>query len=396
MLTGKTVVLGVTGSIAAYKSASLASALVKENADVHVLMTKNAENFINPITFETLTHNKCIVDTFDRDFEFDVKHISLAKKADLFMIAPATANVIGKIANGIADDMLTTTVMAARCPVFIAPAMNTAMYENPSVQDNMSKLKSYGYKIVEPASGYLACGDTGKGKMPEPEYLKELIINEIAFDKKLEGRRVLVSAGATKEALDPVRFISNHSSGKMGYAVAQMAAAMGAKVTLVSGETNLECPIGVNRISIKSAAEMKAAIDENFDNADILVMAAAVADYRPKTVAADKLKKADGMNSIELERTDDILKGLGERKRDGQFICGFSMETRDLIENSKKKLSSKNMDMIVANNLKVDGAGFSGDTNVITIITENEMKELPLMTKLEAARYLLEVIADIC
>lgn len=396
MLTGKTVVLGVTGSIAAYKSASLASALVKENADVHVLMTKNAENFINPITFETLTHNKCIVDTFDRDFEFDVKHISLAKKADLFMIAPATANVIGKIANGIADDMLTTTVMAARCPVFIAPAMNTAMYENPIVQDNMSKLKSYGYKIVEPASGYLACGDTGKGKMPEPEYLKELIINEIAFDKKLEGRRVLVSAGATKEALDPVRFISNHSSGKMGYAVAQMAAAMGAKVTLVSGETNLECPIGVNRISIKSAAEMKAAIDENFDNADILVMAAAVADYRPKTVAADKLKKADGMNSIELERTDDILKGLGERKRDGQFICGFSMETRDLIENSKKKLSSKNMDMIVANNLKVDGAGFSGDTNVITIITENEMKELPLMTKLEAARYLLEVIADIC
>lgn len=396
MLTGKTVVLGVTGSIAAYKSASLASALVKENADVHVLMTKNAENFINPITFETLTHNKCIVDTFDRDFEFDVKHISLAKKADLFMIAPATANVIGKIANGIADDMLTTTVMAARCPVFIAPAMNTAMYENPIVQDNMSKLKSYGYKIVEPASGYLACGDTGKGKMPEPEYLKELIINEIAFDKKLEGRRVLVSAGATKEALDPVRFISNHSSGKMGYAVAQMAAAMGAKVTLVSGETNLECPIGVNRISIKSAAEMKAAIDENFDNADILVMAAAVADYRPKTVAADKLKKADGMNSIELERTDDILKGLGERKRDGQFICGFSMETRNLIENSKKKLSSKNMDMIVANNLKVDGAGFSGDTNVITIITENEMKELPLMTKLEAARYLLEVIADIC
>lgn len=396
MLTGKTVVLGVTGSIAAYKSASLASALIKENADVHVLMTKNAENFINPITFETLTHNKCIVDTFDRDFEFDVKHISLAKKADLFMIAPATANVIGKIANGIADDMLTTTVMAARCPVFIAPAMNTAMYENPIVQDNMSKLKSYGYKMVEPASGYLACGDTGKGKMPEPEYLKELIINEIAFDKKLEGRRVLVSAGATKEALDPVRFISNHSSGKMGYAVAQMAAAMGAKVTLVSGETNLECPIGVNRISIKSAAEMKAAIDENFDNADILVMAAAVADYRPKTVAADKLKKADGMNSIELERTDDILKGLGERKRDGQFICGFSMETRDLIENSKKKLSSKNMDMIVANNLKVDGAGFSGDTNVITIITENEMKELPLMTKLEAARYLLEVIADIC
>lgn len=396
MLTGKTVVLGVTGSIAAYKSASLASVLVKENADVHVLMTKNAENFINPITFETLTHNKCIVDTFDRDFEFDVKHISLAKKADLFMIAPATANVIGKIANGIADDMLTTTVMAARCPVFIAPAMNTAMYENPIVQDNMSKLKSYGYKIVEPASGYLACGDTGKGKMPEPEYLKELIINEIAFDKKLEGRRVLVSAGATKEALDPVRFISNHSSGKMGYAVAQMAAAMGAKVTLVSGETNLECPIGVNRISIKSAAEMKATIDENFDNADILVMAAAVADYRPKTVAADKLKKADGMNSIELERTDDILKGLGERKRDGQFICGFSMETRDLIENSKKKLSSKNMDMIVANNLKVDGAGFSGDTNVITIITENEMKELPLMTKLEAARYLLEVIADIC
>lgn len=396
MLTGKTVVLGVTGSIAAYKSASLASALIKENADVHVLMTKNAENFINPITFETLTHNKCIVDTFDRDFEFDVKHISLAKKADLFMIAPATANVIGKIANGIADDMLTTTVMAARCPVFIAPAMNTAMYENPIVQDNMSKLKSYGYKMVEPASGYLACGDTGKGKMPEPEYLKELIINEIAFDKKLEGRRVLVSAGATKEALDPVRFISNHSSGKMGYAVAQMAAAMGAKVTLVSGETNLECPIGVNRISIKSAAEMKAAIDENFDNTDILVMAAAVADYRPKTVAADKLKKADGMNSIELERTDDILKGLGERKRDGQFICGFSMETRDLIENSKKKLSSKNMDMIVANNLKVDGAGFSGDTNVITIITENEMKELPLMTKLEAARYLLEVIADIC
>lgn len=395
MLSGKVVVLGVTGSIAAYKSASLASALVKEHAEVHVIMTENAKNFINPITFETLTHNKCIVDTFDRDFEFDVKHISLAQMADIFMIAPATANIIGKIANGIADDMLSTTVMAAKCPVMIAPAMNTAMYENAIVQDNMKRLSGYGYRIVEPASGYLACGDIGKGKMPEPEYLKDLIINEIAFEKRFYGKRVLVSAGPTKESLDPVRFISNHSSGKMGYAIAQMAAAMGAEVTLVSGDTNLECPIGVTKVDIKSAAEMKAAIDERFDDADILLMAAAVADYRPKNIATDKLKKADGMNSIELERTDDILKGLGERKKPGQFICGFSMETKDLIENSKKKLVNKNLDMIVANNLKVEGAGFSGDTNVITIITGDGMKELPIMSKLEAAKAVLDDISDI-
>lgn len=395
MLSGKVVVLGVTGSISAYKSASLASALVKEHAEVHVIMTENAKNFINPITFETLTHNKCIVDTFDRDFEFDVKHISLAQMADIFMIAPATANIIGKIANGIADDMLSTTVMAAKCPVMIAPAMNTAMYENAIVQDNMKRLSGYGYRIVEPASGYLACGDIGKGKMPEPEYLKDLIINEIAFEKRFYGKRVLVSAGPTKESLDPVRFISNHSSGKMGYAIAQMAAAMGAEVTLVSGDTNLECPIGVTKVDIKSAAEMKAAIDERFDDADILLMAAAVADYRPKNIATDKLKKADGMNSIELERTDDILKGLGERKKPGQFICGFSMETKDLIENSKKKLVNKNLDMIVANNLKVEGAGFSGDTNVITIITGDGMKELPIMSKLEAAKAVLDDISDI-
>lgn len=395
MLSGKVVVLGVTGSISAYKSASLASALVKEHAEVHVIMTENAKNFINPITFETLTHNKCIVDTFDRDFEFDVKHISLAQMADIFMIAPATANIIGKIANGIADDMLSTTVMAAKCPVMIAPAMNTAMYENAIVQDNMKRLSGYGYRIVEPASGYLACGDIGKGKMPEPEYLKDLIINEIAFEKRFYGKRVLVSAGPTKESLDPVRFISNHSSGKMGYAIAQMAAAMGAEVTLVSGDTNLECPIGVTKVDIKSAAEMKAAIDERFDDADILLMAAAVADYRPKNIATDKLKKADGMNSIELERTDDILKGLGERKKPGQFICGFSMETKDLIENSKKKLVNKNLDMIVANNLKVEGAGFSGDTNVITIITGDGMKEQPIMSKLEAAKAVLDDISDI-
>lgn len=392
MLKGKTVVLGVTGSIAAYKTASLASALVKEHAEVHVIMTKNATNFINPITFETLTHNKCLIDTFDRDFEFDVKHVSLAKKADLFMIAPATANVIGKIASGIADDMLTTTVMAAGCKVMLAPAMNTAMFENGIVQDNLAKLEDFGYEIIEPDSGYLACGDTGSGKMPEPAYLKEIIMMELACDKDLEGKRVLVTAGPTEEAMDPVRFISNHSSGKMGYSVATMAARRGADVVLVSGPTSLDCPVGVTRIDVTSAKDMYEAVKYNFEASDILVMAAAVADYRPKSIATEKLKKKDGDLTIELERTDDIIASIASDRRADQFVCGFSMETENLIENSRGKLERKNMDMIIANNLKVPGAGFKGDTNVVTIITADELKEMPIMTKLESASAILDEI----
>ena len=392
MLTGKTIVLGVTGSIAAYKSASLASALVKEHADVHVIMTPNAVNFINPITFETLTHNKCITDTFDRNFEFDVKHISLAKKADLFMIAPATANIIGKLASGIADDMLSTTVMAAKCPVMLAPAMNTAMYDNSIVQENMSKLRMHGYTVIEPSAGYLACGDTGRGKMPEPEYLKDVILHEISHEKDLAGRRVLVTAGPTQEALDPVRFLSNHSSGKMGYAIASQAARRGAEVTLVSGRTSLDCPYGVTRIDVTSAADMFRAVTSHAEEADIIVMAAAVADYRPASVSDNKIKKKDGAMSIELERTSDIIGTLGAGRRDDQFLCGFSMETENLIENSRSKLERKNLDMIVANNLKVEGAGFRGDTNVAVLIKKSQVKELQLMSKIELADVILDEI----
>ena len=392
MLTGKTIVLGVTGSIAAYKSASLASALVKEHADVHVIMTPNAVNFINPITFETLTHNKCITDTFDRNFEFDVKHISLAKKADIFMIAPATANIIGKLASGIADDMLSTTVMAAKCPVMLAPAMNTAMYDNSIVQENMSKLRMHGYTVIEPSAGYLACGDTGRGKMPEPEYLKDVILHEISHEKDLAGRRVLVTAGPTQEALDPVRFLSNHSSGKMGYAIASQAARRGAEVTLVSGRTSLDCPYGVTRIDVTSAADMFRAVTSHAEEADIIVMAAAVADYRPASVSDNKIKKKDGAMSIELERTSDIIGTLGAGRRDDQFLCGFSMETENLIENSRSKLERKNLDMIVANNLKVEGAGFRGDTNVAVLIKKSQVKELQLMSKIELADVILDEI----
>lgn len=392
MLTGKTIVLGVTGSIAAYKSASLASALVKEHADVHVIMTPNAVNFINPITFETLTHNKCITDTFDRNFEFDVKHISLAKKADLFMIAPATANIIGKLASGIADDMLSTTVMAAKCPVVLAPAMNTAMYDNSIVQENMSKLRMHGYTVIEPSAGYLACGDTGRGKMPEPEYLKDVILHEISHEKDLAGRRVLVTAGPTQEALDPVRFLSNHSSGKMGYAIASQAARRGAEVTLVSGRTSLDCPYGVTRIDVTSAADMFREVTSHAEEADIIVMAAAVADYRPASVSDNKIKKKDGAMSIELERTSDIIGTLGAGRRDDQFLCGFSMETENLIENSRSKLERKNLDMIVANNLKVEGAGFRGDTNVAVLIEKSQVKELQLMSKIELADVILDEI----
>ena len=393
MLTGKTIVLGVTGSIAAYKSASLASALVKEHADVHVIMTPNAVNFINPITFETLTHNKCITDTFDRNFEFDVKHISLAKKADIFMIAPATANIIGKLASGIADDMLSTTVMAAKCPVVLAPAMNTAMYDNSIVQENMNKLRMHGYTVIEPSDGYLACGDTGRGKMPEPEYLKDVILHEISHEKDLAGRRVLVTAGPTQEALDPVRFLSNHSSGKMGYAIASQAARRGAEVTLVSGRTSLECPYGVRRIDVTSAADMFREVTSHADEADIIVMAAAVADYRPASVSDNKIKKRDGAMSVELERTSDIIGTLGAGRRDDQFLCGFSMETENLIENSRSKLERKNLDMIVANNLKVEGAGFRGDTNVAVLIKKTQVKELQLMSKVELADVILDEIA---
>lgn len=392
MLTGKTIVLGVTGSIAAYKSASLASALVKEHADVHVIMTRNAVNFINPITFETLTHNKCITDTFDRNFEFDVKHISLAKKADLFMIAPATANIIGKLASGIADDMLSTTVMAAKCPVVLAPAMNTAMYDNSIVQENMSKLRMHGYTVIEPSAGYLACGDTGRGKMPEPEYLKDVILHEISHENDLAGRRVLVTAGPTQEALDPVRFLSNHSSGKMGYAIASQAARRGAEVTLVSGRTSLDCPYGVTRIDVTSAADMFREVTSHAEEADIIVMAAAVADYRPASVSDNKIKKKDGAMSIELERTSDIIGTLGAGRRDDQFLCGFSMETENLIENSRSKLERKNLDMIVANNLKVEGAGFRGDTNVAVLIKKSQVKELQLMSKIELADVILDEI----
>ena len=392
MLEGKTVLLGVTGSIAAYKIASLASALKKRHADVHVLMTENATNFINPITFETLTGNKCLVDTFDRNFQFQVEHISIAKKADLVMIAPASANVIGKLAHGIADDMLTTTIMACKCKKFISPAMNTNMFENPVVRDNLKILEHYGYEVIAPASGYLACGDTGAGKMPEPETLLAYIEREIACEKDLKGKKILVTAGPTQEAIDPVRYITNHSSGKMGYAIAKTAMLRGADVTLVSGCTAIEPPMFVNLIPVVTAKDMYEAVTSISNEQDIIIKAAAVADYRPANVSDEKVKKREGQMSIELERTDDILKYLGEHKPTGQFLCGFSMETQNVIENSRAKLVKKNLDMVAANNVKVEGAGFQGDTNVLTLITREEEISLPLMTKEGAAGRLLDKI----
>ena len=392
MLQNKTVLLGVTGGIAAYKMADVASSLVKLGASVHVIMTRNATNFINPITFETLTSHKCIVDTFDRNFDFKVEHISLAKAADVVLIAPATADVIGKIANGIADDMLTTTVMACKCPILVSPSMNTNMYENPIVTDNISRLKHYGYQIVEPASGHLACGDSGKGKLPAPDVLVKYILKEIAYTKDLEGKNILITAGATQEAIDPVRYITNHSTGKMGYSLATAAAYRGANVTLISGETALTPPLFVNIVNIKSAEDMFNAVSEYAASSDIIIKAAAVADYTPVTVADEKIKKKDGDMSIPLKRTQDILKYLGEHKHEGQFICGFSMETENMLENSRAKLDKKNADMIVANNLKTAGAGFGTDTNVVTIITRDSVKELDSMSKDDVANAILDNI----
>lgn len=392
MLKGKTVVLGVTGSIAAYKIANLVSMLSKLHADIQVLMTENATNFINPITFETLTGHKCLIDTFDRNFQYSVEHVSLAKKADVVLVAPASANVIGKIANGIADDMLTTTVMACPCKKIISPAMNTNMYENSIVQENLDKLKRHGYEIIEPAVGLLACKDVGAGKLPSEEVLLEYILKEIRFEKDMAGKKVLVTAGPTMEAIDPVRFISNHSTGKMGYAIARIAMQRGAEVTLVTGPTHLEIPPFVRAIPVTSAQDMFEAVASNAKEQDIIIKSAAVADYTPVSVANEKIKKMDGDSQISLKRTTDILKYLGENRTKEQFLCGFSMETENMLENSKKKLAKKNLDMVVANNLKVEGAGFGVDTNVVTLITKEDVKELPRMTKEEVAIAILDTI----
>ena len=410
VLKGKTVLLGVSGSIAAYKTAYLASALKKQQADVHVLMTKNATNFINPITFETLTGNKCLVDTFDRNFEFSVEHVSLAKLADVVMIAPASANVIGKLAHGIADDMLTTTVMACKCKKLISPAMNTNMFENPIVQENLKFLGDHGYSVISPAVGYLACGDTGAGKMPEPEVLLQYILQEAEYEKDMEGLEVLVTAGPTEEAIDPVRYITNHSTGRMGYAIAQVCSRRGAHVTLVTGPTALEPPRFVDTIQVKSAKDMFTAVTERAQEQDIIIKAAAVADFRPKHISGEKIKKSDEFGSdrtsgdpgdpssadavLELERTDDILAYLGEHKRPGQFLCGFAMETQNLLENARRKLERKHLDMIAANSLRVAGAGFGGDTNVVTLITENEEVSLGKISKEETAVKILDKIMD--
>lgn len=393
MLEGKHIVLGVTGSIAAYKIASLASMLAKKHADVTVIMTRNATNFINPITFESLTGNKCLVDTFDRNFEFQVEHVSLAKQTDVFLMAPASANVIAKAAHGIADDMLTTTLLACTCPKIFAPAMNTRMYQNPVVQDNMEILKRYGMEVITPADGYLACGDTGAGKMPEPEVLYEAIVKALT-PKDMAGKRVLVTAGPTQEKIDPVRYISNHSTGKMGYAIARAAMLRGADVTLVSGKVNLEPPKGVRLLPVVSAADMAQAVKENARDQDIIIKAAAVADYRPSVTADEKLKKKDGEMTIELERTEDILAYLGAHRRNGQFLCGFSMETEHMLGNSRLKLEKKNIDMIVANNLKQEGAGFGTDTNVVTFLTADETVQLPIMSKEDVADRLLSFIME--
>ena len=390
MLKGKTILLGVTGSIAAYKAANLTSLLKKRGCDVHVIMTQNATNFINPITFETLTEHKCLIDTFDRNFQYNVEHIALAKKADGVLIAPASANVIGKMANGIADDMLTTTVMACTCPVVLAPAMNTNMFRNPIVQDNLDKLRRFGYHVVQPASGLLACGDVGEGKMPEESLLIASIEKEIACEKDMAGMNVLVTAGPTQESMDPVRYITNHSTGKMGYELAKAAMLRGANVTLVSGQTSLTPPPFVDVVKIKSAQDMFEAVTSRAPECDLVIKAAAVADYTPATVNEDKTKKKDGDMSIPLVRTQDILKYLGEHKKPGQQLCGFSMETRDMLENSRVKLEKKNADMIVANNLKVSGAGFGTDTNIVTLITRDNVEELPIMSKAEVAHAILD------
>lgn len=394
MFKGKNIILGVTSSIAAYKSANVASALVKKGCNVNVLMTENATNFINPLTFEELTKHKCIIDTFDRNVQYNVAHISLAVSADAFIIAPASANVIGKIANGIADDMLTTTVMACKCPVIISPAMNTNMYENPIVQDNLAKLERFGYIIVPPAEGRLACGTIGKGKMPDEQVLLDYLERALSDKQDFKGKRVLVTAGPTQESIDPVRYITNHSSGKMGYAVARQAMLRGAEVTLVSGKVNLPPVPFVKMIYITTAEDMYNAVTAEFENTDIVIKAAAVADFRPKRIADDKLKKADGMDSIELEPTKDILKELGKNKKN-RFICGFSMETKNMTENSRKKLENKNLDMIVCNNLKVEGAGFQGDTNVVTVIDKTNITELGIMSKTEVADKIFDRIAEI-
>ena len=395
MLKGKHVLLGVTGGIASYKIATLTSLLVKAGADVHVIMTKNATNFINPITFETLTGHKCITDTFDRNFEFKVEHVALAQLADIVMIAPATANVMAKLAHGLADDMLTTTVLASRAPKIIAPAMNTAMYENPVTQDNIELLKHYGMEVITPASGHLACGDSGAGKMPEPEMLLDYILREIAKEKDLLGRKVLVTAGPTQESIDPVRYITNHSSGKMGYALAKAAMLRGADVTLVSGPCAIEPPPFVKLVPVVTAKEMFDAVTSVSFEQDIIIKAAAVADYRPANVYEDKVKKQEEQMSIELEKTDDILGYLGEHRLPGQFLCGFSMETQNMIGNSRAKLGKKHLDMVAANNLKVAGAGFQGDTNVLTLITQDEDVSLQLMSKEDAANVILDKILSI-
>ena len=392
MLKGKTVLLGVTGSIAAYKIANLASMLSKLNADIHVLMTKNATNFINPVTFETLTGNKCLIDTFDRNFQFSVEHVAIAKKADVVLVAPASANIIGKMANGIADDMLSTTLLACKCTKIVSPAMNTNMYENPIVQENIVKLKKHGIGVIEPDTGLLACKDTGAGKMPSEQVLLGYILREIRFEKDFEGKRVLVTAGPTVEAIDPVRFISNHSTGSMGYAIARIAAQRGALVTLVSGPCSLERPAFVSRINVTSAADMFNEVAKYAEQSDIIIKAAAVADYTPVKAADEKIKKKTGDLSIQLKRTADILKYLGENKREGQFLCGFSMETENLLENSRKKLIDKNADMIIANNLKMAGAGFGTGTNIVTIITKDGYKELGRMDKEDVAICILDEI----
>lgn len=391
-LTNKTVVLGVTGGIAAYKMANVASALRKAGADVHVIMTKNATEFITPLTFEVLTNNRCIVDTFDRNFQYDVAHVSLAKAADLILIAPATANVIAKLSCGLADDMLTTTVLAAKCKKLVAPAMNTAMLENPVTQDNLKRLEHYGFGIIQSAVGMLACKDVGRGKLPEPEELVDRVLMELAREKDLLGVHVTVTAGPTQESLDPVRFLTNHSSGKMGYAIAREAALRGAEVTLISGPVALEAPLGVKRVNVITAQQMLEAVQAALPETDILVKAAAVADYRPAVVSGEKVKKKEGDLSIPLERTADILAWVSENRHPGLFVCGFSMETENMLENSKKKLTKKKLDMIVANNLKTQGAGFGVETNVVTLITQDAVTELPLMGKDEVAGKLLNEI----
>ena len=392
MLKNKTVVLGVTGSIAAYKIANLASMLVKQHCDVHVIMTQNATHFINPITFETLTNNKCLVETFDRNFQFHVAHVSLAQKADVMLIAPASANIIGKLAHGIADDMLSTTALACTAPILVSPAMNTKMYENPIVQDNLETLRKYGMTVIDPAVGMLACRDVGAGKMPSEELLMEYILKTIACPKDLSGKKILITAGPTREIIDPVRFISNRSTGKMGYAIAKRAMLRGAEVTLVTGPTALPKPSFVNVIEIETAQEMYEAVTEKFPSQDIVIKSAAVADYKPSKVSDEKIKKTEGDMSISLERTQDILSYLGEHKKEEQFICGFSMETQNMIENSKLKLEKKNADMIVANNLKDTGAGFGTDTNIVTVITKEDITELPIMSKEEVADAILDKI----